>query len=134
MNIIVLFGGLSPEAEVSASSAKQISEHLEAAGNKVVSLNLIGEYPDYPDFAALYKAKDELTSVHTDKTVEITDQTLNLAKLAEICFLATHGGIGENGQLQALLELNKIKFTGNRFLSTGVAMDKALSKKIDGAR
>lgn len=130
MNIIVLFGGLSPEAEVSASSAQQIMEHLANHGHQVVALNLIGNYENYADFDALYADKANLNSVSADRNVEITDSTLQLAKLADICFLATHGGIGENGQLQVLLELNKIKFTGNRFLSTAVAMDKALSKKL----
>ena len=130
MKIIVLFGGLSPEAEVSASSAKQISEHLEAAGHQTVALNLNGNYKQVADFETLYEMKEDLIAVSTDKNVEITPATLELAKLADICFLATHGGIGENGQLQVLLELNKIKFTGNRFLSTAVAMDKTLSKRL----
>ncbi len=130
MNIIVLFGGLSPEAEVSASSAQQISEHLEKAGHHVVALNLIGTYQNVEDFEQLYQLKENLAAVSIDKTVEITENTLKLAKLADICFLATHGGIGENGQLQALLGLNQIKFTGNHFLSTAVAMDKALTKKL----
>lgn len=133
MNIIVLFGGLSPEAEVSASSAQQISEHLEKNGHQLVSLNLIGQYPAFATFDDLLAAKADLVAVSTDKSVEITENTLKLAKLADVCFLATHGGIGENGQLQALFELNKIKFTGNRFLSTGVAMDKSLTKKLMAA-
>lgn len=130
MNIIVLFGGLSPEAEVSASSAEQISEHLEAAGHKLVALNLSAHYPVATSFEELFAKKAELAQSPVDQSVEITESTLKNAKLADICFLATHGGIGENGQLQALLQLNKIRFTGNRFLGVALAMDKSMTKKL----
>lgn len=130
MNIVVLYGGLSPEAEVSASSAAQIAAHLREDGHAVVTLNLIGQYANYADFASLLADAENLASVSTDRSREITDNCLQAAKLADLCFLATHGGIGEDGRLQALLELNQIKFTGNRFLSTAVAMNKALAKKL----
>jgi D-alanine-D-alanine ligase len=45
-------------------------------------------------------------------------------------FIALHGGDGENGKLQALLDLAKIPYTGSGVLASAVAMDKAMSKRI----
>ncbi|MGQ0562418.1 MAG: D-alanine--D-alanine ligase family protein, partial [Gemmatimonadota bacterium] len=48
----------------------------------------------------------------------------------DIIFLALHGGSGENGTLQALLELTGVPYTGSGPLASGVAMDKDMSKRI----
>jgi D-alanine-D-alanine ligase len=49
---------------------------------------------------------------------------------AHLAFLALHGGIGEDGTLQALLELNGIPYTGSGPLGSGIAMDKDVSKRL----
>jgi D-alanine-D-alanine ligase len=46
----------------------------------------------------------------------------------EIVFIALHGGYGENGQIQALLELMKIPYTGSNSLASSLGMDKHISK------
>ena len=48
----------------------------------------------------------------------------------EIAFLALHGGHGENGAIQGLLEVMGIPYTGSGVLSSALAMDKEASKKI----
>lgn len=48
----------------------------------------------------------------------------------DVIFLALHGGTGENGTLQALLELTGIPYTGSGPMPSGVAMDKDFSKRI----
>jgi D-alanine-D-alanine ligase len=48
----------------------------------------------------------------------------------ELCFVALHGGDGENGTLQALLDLARIPYTGSGVLASALAMDKAMSKRI----
>jgi len=45
-------------------------------------------------------------------------------------FLALHGGQGEDGTLQALLDMSHVKYTGSGHLSSALAMDKDLSKKL----
>jgi D-alanine-D-alanine ligase len=49
---------------------------------------------------------------------------------ADVAFLALHGGIGEDGRLQALLELHGIRYTGTGPLGSGIAMDKDVSKRL----
>jgi D-alanine-D-alanine ligase len=47
---------------------------------------------------------------------------------ADVVFLALHGGQGEDGTLQALLDMARVKYTGSGHLSSALAMDKELSK------
>jgi D-alanine-D-alanine ligase len=49
---------------------------------------------------------------------------------AEVVFLALHGGMGEDGTIQALLDMAHVKYTGSGHLSSALAMDKDLSKKL----
>jgi D-alanine-D-alanine ligase len=49
---------------------------------------------------------------------------------AEVIFLALHGGKGEDGTIQALLDMANIRYTGSGHLSSALAMDKDLSKKL----
>src|SRR4030066_1511750 len=48
----------------------------------------------------------------------------------EIAFLALHGGYGENGSMQGMLEVLGIPYTGSGVLASALAMDKEASKKI----
>ncbi|HEU4880136.1 MAG TPA: D-alanine--D-alanine ligase, partial [Gemmatimonadaceae bacterium] len=49
---------------------------------------------------------------------------------ADVVFLALHGGMGEDGTIQALLDMAHVKYTGTGHLSSALAMDKDLSKKL----
>jgi D-alanine-D-alanine ligase len=49
---------------------------------------------------------------------------------AEVVFLALHGGQGEDGTLQALLDLMGVPYTGSGHLASALAMDKDLSKHL----
>lgn len=61
-----------------------------------------------------------------------TAAVLSAPELAhlDVIFLALHGGTGENGTLQALLELTGIPYTGSGPLASAVAMDKDMSKRV----
>jgi D-alanine-D-alanine ligase len=48
----------------------------------------------------------------------------------DVLFLALHGGAGEGGQLQALLDLTGIPYTGSGMLGSAVAMDKDIAKRL----
>jgi D-alanine-D-alanine ligase len=53
-----------------------------------------------------------------------------LPRDADLVFVALHGGDGENGTLQALLDLARMPYTGSGVLASALAMDKAISKRI----
>src|SRR5205814_4272310 len=49
---------------------------------------------------------------------------------SEVVFLALHGGAGEDGTIQALLELAGKPYTGSGVLASALAMNKAMSKRV----
>ncbi|HEL2470446.1 TPA: ATP-grasp domain-containing protein [Streptococcus suis] len=134
MDIVVLYGGRSPERLISEVSSRQIAEALTT--DNVIRLNLNGIYnfenKEVKHFSELYKLYQEgsLSEFEIDKSAEITDSVIEICKLADIVFLSTHGGISENGKLQALLDICNIKYTGNGYQSNAISLDKKLSKRL----
>jgi D-alanine-D-alanine ligase len=49
---------------------------------------------------------------------------------ADVVLLALHGGAGEDGRLQAMLDLAGIAYTGSNHIASAVAMDKDISKRL----
>jgi D-alanine-D-alanine ligase len=130
LNIIVLGGGLSEEREVSLSSARAIYESLKNQGRNVSLIDpatgrsLIG-----PD-GKLIEDRDRAVSPDSGAfAIEKALQT-DTGQKADVVFLALHGGAGENGTIQAMLDLAGIKYTGSGKLASAAAMDKAFTKKL----
>lgn len=97
----VLMGGLSTEREVSLKSGMAIYNALNTLGYNVVTIDVGSDICE-----ALIKNE------------------------IEIAFIALHGGYGENGSIQGLLEVLGIPYTGSNVLASALAMDKEISKKI----
>ncbi|MCD8104304.1 MAG: D-alanine--D-alanine ligase [Lachnospiraceae bacterium] len=145
MNILVLAGGYSPERNVSLSSGAMIAGALRGKGHNVA---LIDSYlgvsaaeadmeqlfqkeicEDWkaistavPDLQALKKAHPEC------KNRLVGPNVLRLAREADVVFLALHGGSGEDGRIQAALDLMGVHYTGSDYLGSGIAMNKHLTK------
>lgn len=101
----VLMGGPSAEREISLKSGKAVYEALKQSGLEAVALD-----------------------VATDTKEEI----INLIKSHNIncAFLALHGCFGEDGQIQEILELLKIPYTGSGVEASRLAMDKIASRRL----
>lgn len=97
----VLLGGLSAEREVSLRSGKAVFKALKSIGCNVVAIDAKGDF-----YTKLKKQKIEQV------------------------FIALHGGHGENGAVQGMLEVMGIPYTGSGVLASSLAMDKVASKKI----
>jgi D-alanine-D-alanine ligase len=76
-----------------------------------------------PDLAALKREANQGDAL-------IGKNVLELCKLADLCFIALHGGVGENGQLQAVVEAFGIPFTGTGYTGSLLAMDKDIAKRL----
>lgn len=146
MKIVVLAGGLSPERDVSLTSGALISNALIENGHDVMLLDLYyGDKnsdiePVYrnnsSDFRYSYTVSEQEPDLEKIKnSVDnngafigsgVIEQCMNADKV----FLALHGAYGENGQIQALLDLFSIKYTGTGYAGCLLAMDKDLSKRI----
>ena len=117
MKIAVLAGGYSPERDVSLSSGSLIANALTKLGHKVLLLDLYEgievESNDYEnlfrdDKTYEYKVNssepdlEELKRKNNNGNSLIGKNVLEICKYADIVFVALHGGIGENGELQAV--------------------------------
>jgi D-alanine-D-alanine ligase len=63
-------------------------------------------------------------------TIAPSDLALADLKSVDVVFIALHGGDGENGRLQALLDMAGIPYTGSGMLASALAMDKHTAKRI----
>lgn len=97
----ILMGGLSTEREISLKSGMAIYNALKTLGYNVITIDVGADICE-----ALIKNK------------------------IEIAFIALHGGYGENGSVQGMLEVLGIPYTGSGVLASALAMDKVISKKI----
>lgn len=148
MRIVVLAGGLSTERDVSISSGSLVADALRKKGHDVVLLDVFTGYEEnICDIDALFKNNYSFTTNKSvGKTIadicEVKENRLDKSdrfigtNVIEICgeaditFLALHGGEGENGQLQAALDLLGIKYTGSGYLGSALAMNKGLTKSV----
>lgn len=148
MRIVVLAGGLSTERDVSISSGILVASALREKGHEVVLLDVFTGYEqNICDIDALFKQNYSFADkANVGETVsdlsEVRENRLNksdrfigtnvieICSEADITFLALHGGEGENGQIQASLDLLGIKYTGTGYLGSALAMNKGLTKSV----
>ena len=97
----VLAGGCSKEREISLKSGKAVFDALFSAGVDAIFIDIEEE---------------------TDSFIEEFD--------FDVAFIALHGGFGENGTVQRMLEDKKIPYTGSGPEASRLAFDKLLSKKL----
>ncbi len=97
----VLFGGVSAERAVSLESGQAIIAALHNLGVEAIGIDLQNN------------VVEEIVAADID-----------------VAFIALHGGIGEDGRLQALLNMLDIPYTGSDTQASAIAMNKMLSKQL----
>lgn len=147
MKIAVIAGGLSPERDVSLSSGCLIANALRQAGHHVVLLdvyegissadtdltNLFKDNNAKPySYIVPQKAPDlnEIMQRNNNRKALIGPKVLEICQIADVVFIALHGAMGENGQLQATFDVMGIKYTGTGYAGSLLAMDKDLTKRL----
>ncbi|MDD4772203.1 MAG: D-alanine--D-alanine ligase [Eubacteriales bacterium] len=142
MNIVVLAGGLSPERDVSLSSAALIANSLIRSGNRVALIDIYFDLPDdyqpnfscVPDFEYTISEHepdlDAIIRANNNSVSLIGKNVLKQCEAADVSFIALHGSMGENGQLQATLDNYGIRYTGSGFIGCLLSMDKDISKRL----
>ena len=142
MKIVVLAGGLSMERDVSLASGSLIANALRDCGHSAVLVDLYygikKEKMSFDDMSGRYKYKipeiepnlEALIADNGGRREAVGENVIRFCKMADVTFLALHGGVGENGKLQALLEMNGIRFTGSSSIGCMLSMDKIISKEL----
>ena len=143
MNIAVLCGGISRERDVSISTGTCVARALRQRGHMVALVDLFlgcEEAIGHPGDVFTDQVKDDLYSVgETEPDLDAVRSqrhgegimgpgVLEICKYADIAFLALHGAEGENGKLQACLDLYNIPYTGSGYIGSALAMNKELTK------
>ena len=136
MKIAVLFGGTSEERDVSIASAAQVIPALRGLGHAVIAIDTAtgrlaadaekkmltsGIGPEPPSNTALATVRASALTL-TNNASDIRD--------VDVVFLALHGGAGEDGRVQAVLDLAGLAYTGSNHIASATAMDKDLSKRL----
>jgi D-alanine-D-alanine ligase len=134
VKITVLMGGTSAERDVSLASGVRVAEALRSCGHEVLSVDTAHGILSAPDEEALLSGKIVKTiPPDVQALVRLNAQlpgTLRSLPQTDVLFLALHGGQGEDGTLQALLDLTGVPYTGSGHLASALAMDKDLSKHL----
>lgn len=142
MKIIVLAGGLSPERNVSLSSGTKACQALRDRGHQaaLVDMYLGADRPAEElysaplELSAISRQTPDLEQVKASRKEGGDSQfgpgVLDLCANADVVFLALHGACGEDGRVQAALDLLGIPYTGSGYLGSAIAMDKDLTKRI----
>jgi D-alanine-D-alanine ligase len=137
LKITVLMGGESAERNVSLASGIRITLALRSRGHDVIAFDPSRGRIDETEEQRLAASKVGTEPPSLDSLAKTTGgaflhglETLPEISQADIVFLALHGGMGEDGTIQALLDMAHVKYTGSGHLSSALAMDKDLSKKL----
>lgn len=148
MKIVVLGGGISTERHVSLVTGTSVCRALRARGHKAIFVDMFLGLEDYsgalenafdvPDGfcgnVAIEKTAPDLDAVRAarkDKSPSrLGKDVLAICALADCVFLGLHGADGEDGKIQAALDLMGVPYTGSDYLGSAMAMDKAVAKRI----
>ncbi len=137
LRITVLLGGVSAERDVSLSSGLRIAAALREKGHDVTCLDPTDGVLSRATEEALLAAGVGSTPPSLEALAGLAAKSLSpvLATLPEVTdadcvFLALHGGQGEDGTVQALLDMAGVVYTGSGHLASALAMDKHLSKVV----
>src|SRR3954468_12376599 len=131
-------GGTSSERDVSLASGLRIAEALRTRGHSVTAIDTarggLTEDEERRMLAAgVVKQQPPPPSELARMSAEsVAETAARLPKRGEcdVAFLALHGGRGEDGTIQALLDLAGVPYTGSGHLPSALAMDKDLAKHI----
>jgi D-alanine-D-alanine ligase len=136
MKIAVLFGGTSEERDVSIASAAQVIPILRDLGHEVFAVDTAtGRLPPTEERKML-EASVATAPPSSKDIATMRGNAKGLSPVAfsiqdvDVVFLALHGGSGEDGRIQSMLDLAGLAYTGSNHIASAAAMDKEISKRL----
>ena len=137
MRITVLTGGTSSERDVAIASAVQIVAALRSRDHAVAVVDTARGLIPYVQEAQLLSGVVGRSPPAIEELVELERglllsglSSLPVIREAEVLFLALHGGRGEDGTLQAVLDVVGVPYTGSGALGSALAMNKDIAKRL----
>lgn len=145
-NVAILFGGKSPEHEVSVITGLQILENLDQTKFTGIPVYVAKDgrwfTSDFSRSIENYKKLEEVIARSEEVILARLDGKACLKFAAkkifsggkiipiDVVFPAFHGGLGENGGMQGLIENFDIPYVGSGILGSALGMDKVVMKQI----
>ena len=124
MDIVMLLGGSSSERDVSMASGFRMTDALRARGHTVRVIDPASDMSEAElrQAAKVKRAPPSLESLAGSNFIRLAELE------TDVVFLGLHGGQGEDGTIQAVLDAFGLAYTGSGHLASALAMDKELSK------
>lgn len=128
-SLLVIFGGMSSEHEVSCMSAGNV---LDAIDNQKYSVSKVGitkcgKWLEYLGENSYIKQNIWLNDKKNLKTI---DNIAKYLKQFDIVFPVLHGKYGEDGTIQGMLEMLKVKYVGCSVETSAIGINKMYSKLL----
>ncbi len=142
LSVCVLFGGISPEHEVSLRSAESVLNNMDPEKYNIFPVGITksgdwvlfggtdysqipgGEWQDHPD-----NRRATISPVRGQGLLSFEGDCVVRERI-DVVFPVLHGENGEDGAIQGLLQLAGIPFVGPRVAASAVSMDKTLTKLV----
>jgi D-alanine-D-alanine ligase len=131
MKVTVLLGGDSPERDVSLASGAGIIRALRSRGHETLAVD-----PALPAGANAEPLGTKIAERPPERIAPLAPEERfawlvgEQIRFADVVFIALHGGGGEDGTIQALLEAAGVAYTGSGILGSALAMNKDRSKAL----
>ena len=142
LNVCVLFGGISPEHELSLRSAESVLNNMDAEKYNIfpVGITKDGQWilfggKDYSMLPALTwqdhpaNRPAAISPVRGQGLLSFEGETV-VREAIDVVFPVLHGENGEDGAMQGLLQMAGIPYVGPHVSASAVAMDKTLTKLV----
>jgi D-alanine-D-alanine ligase len=131
VKVAVLFGGDSMERDVSVASASQVIGALRGRGHEVIAVDSRrGAVPSEQERELFSGGIDRLPPEPASARGLPAFVTAPELGSVDVVFVALHGGSGEDGTVQALLDLLGVPYTGTGKLGTALGWDKDIAKRL----
>ena len=140
MKVCVFTGGSSSERDVAFASANQVVGALRGIGHTVTVVDTTTGVLDADAERRLLVAGVRLAPPDPDALKLLAAQERRVlfggllqhegVRGADVIFLGMHGGTGEDGTLQAVLDMAGLRYTGSGAFGSGLAMDKDVAKRL----
>lgn len=123
LRVAVLLGGASNEREISLESGRNVCYKLSPQKYEVIPLFV-------DNSMQLFKLSQKLLIKNSTReiaqlvTPEVQVSWAELPSLCDFVFIGLHGGHGENGSVQGMLEMLRLPYNGSGVLASALCMDK----------
>lgn len=137
LRVGILYGGKSAEHEISIQSAENVMVALDKDKFTPVLIG-IDKHGDWHWDTSTTLLENTAAAIQTNMTkavVVLPEQSLDIGKAIDstsldVIFPILHGPLGEDGSIQGLLEIANMPYVGCGVLSSAIAMDKDVSKRL----